>query len=208
MGKWNWWFGFGECKCYEGWSGECCDEWAVSDWNAKVAAWSQGKSCKAMPNNACDKNSNLPAAQTFTRTWKHVPDSMLKSQSQCEANNCMWVECFEASGNSLPYSSNKPEEMCAHCGGPWKGKCEWKHYAPGFLAFAGPGEHCGFQYPQCPTSEAKHCFCGEAAQKVREAWCSNNAAMDFCPNAMTHGDGRTQECSWNGDHLTTKVGGA
>mmetsp|Transcript_26820 Transcript_26820/g.46545 ORF Transcript_26820/g.46545 Transcript_26820/m.46545 type:complete len:252 (-) Transcript_26820:47-802(-) len=205
---WTWLFGYGECKCYKGWSGSCCNEWEVSDWSQKVAEWSKGDSCKSQPQNACKLNSNLPATKEYNQTWKYQPTSY--SQSQCEATEgCLWVECFEDSGNGLPYSTSDPEEMCSHCGGPWQGHCEWKHYTPGFLAFAGPGEHCGFSYPVCPASEAKNCFCGEAAKEIKNGWCHNNGAgMDaFCPSAMKHADGRTQQCSWNGWTVSPQASG-
>lgn len=118
------------------------------------------------------------------------------------------VECFPQSGDSLPYSTSIPAEMCSDCGGPWQGKCEWKHYTPGFLAFAGPGEHCGFSYPVCPASEGKNCFCGQAANNVKEGWCDNGAGMQtFCPNALNHGNGRSQECSWSGWTVSPQVSG-
>jgi len=196
---WSWLFGWGDCKCHDGWSGDCCDEWSVSDWNQKVADWSRGESCEAQPDNACKLISNVPESTNYVQTWKYAPSTQSSSQQQCEDNGCMWVECFEASGKTLPFSTSDPSAMCYHCEGPWKGKCEWKHYEPGFLAFAGPGKHCGFSYPVCPAIEGKNCFCGEAATKVKEGWCDNGTGIStFCPNAMQHTDGRTQECSWNG----------
>merc|ERR550525_2010666 len=96
--------------------------------------------------------------------WTYEPTLSLSSQSKCESAGCMWVKCFPASGNSLPFSTSNSSEMCSHCGGPWQGNCEWKSYEPGALAFAGPGKHCGFSYPECPASEGMHCFCGDAAE--------------------------------------------
>lgn len=206
---WSWWFGWGDCQCTEGWSGDCCDDWSVSDWGQKVSDWGQGKSCAAHSENACKHISNLPATVDSMRTWSYPPTSDLSTQSQCEeTNGCMWVECFPQSGDSLPYSTSIPAEMCSDCGGPWQGKCEWKHYTPGFLAFAGPGEHCGFSYPVCPAIEGKNCFCGQAANKVKEGWCDNGAGMQtFCPNALNHGNGRSQECSWSGWTVSPQVSG-
>ena len=108
------------------------------------------------------------------------------------------MKCFESSNSQ--FNTPSADEMCSQCAGDWRGKCEWHHYAPGALAFAGRGEHCGFKYPTCPKSAGKNCFCSNAAKDaLKSGWCNNGQGMDkFCPASMVHGDGRSQECSWNG----------
>jgi len=205
--SWSWWFGFGECECYNNWSGRCCSEWSLGDWDQKVADWSRGESCEAQPGQACAVVTSSPASQTHTQIWKHQPEASLSSQSQCEASGCMWVECFPSDNAGLGVAP--AEDMCSQCDGPWKGRCEWSEYSPGFLAFAGPGKYCGFKYPACPASAAKNCFCGEdTMQELRTGWCNNGEGMGtFCPNALDHGDGRTQQCSWNGWTISPQDGG-
>ncbi|GMH49750.1 hypothetical protein TrRE_jg9152 [Triparma retinervis] len=200
--SWSWWFGFGKCRCETGWSGSCCDDWSVSDWDAKVDAWNRGNSCEAQPGSACKEVSNSPAALDVTQSWKYEPDGDLDSQSKCEEANCMWVSCFESTNNQ--FNMPPADEMCSHCSGLWEGKCEWHSYEPGALAFAGPGKHCGFKYPSCPESKGKSCFCGQdAIDELREGWCNNGMGMaTFCPSAIDHGDGRKQACSWNGWSIT------
>lgn len=208
--SWNWWFGFGECKCHDNWSDRCCATWSVNDWEKKVADWSRGESCEAQPGQACARpQTNSPAPVKHTQKWKHEPSETLTTEAQCVQNYCMWVECSEAKSSGSTLGTPPADEMCSQCDGPWAGKCEWNHYKPGVLAFAGPGEHCGFKYPVCPERVAKHCFCGEAAvQELRAGWCNNGAGMStFCPAAMDHGDGRSQACTWNGWQIWPQHGG-
>ena len=196
--SWSWWFGWGSCNCYSGWGNSCCASWSVSDWEDKVSAWNRGESCEAQPSQACRKVSGSPATASWTQTWKYPPDTTKSSQSTCEASGCLWVECFPSNNNQ--FNSPPADQMCSHCDGLWEGKCEWHHYAPGILAFAGPGEQCGFRYPSCPASEGSNCFCSDTAiTHLKESWCDSGANMvDFCPVAMEWSDGRSQECSWNG----------
>lgn len=200
-------FGFGNCKCYSGWSGGCCNDWSVSDWEQKVSKWNEGESCEAQPNQACNKVSNSPAIKTWTPTWTYPPDTSKGSQSSCEQAGCMWVDCFQSSNNQ--FNSPPADEMCSNCDGPWKGKCEWHHYVAGALAFAGPGEHCGFKYPACPSSKGSNCFCeASAINALKTGWCNNGDGMGtFCPNAIDHGGGRTQECAWNGWTVSPQANG-
>lgn len=127
---------------------------------------------------------------------------------QCEADGCMWVECFQQTSVNLA-TSISADEMCSQCGGPWEGKCDWHSYAPGALAFAGPGKHCGFRYPACPSQSGKNCFCGsDAISELREGWCSGGQGQDtFCPANHDHGDGRTQECEWRGWTISPQENG-
>ena len=189
--SWSWWFGFGSCACDDYWSGQCCDGWSLGSWSDKWEEWVAGKSCEAQPENACKKvTGGAQVSATFEQEWKFEP--VTKTQAACEAESCMWVECFPDDGNWL--GTTALEMMCNECEGPWKGECDWHSYEPGALAFSGPGKYCGFRYPTCPASAGSNCFCGEEAiSTLRAGWCNNGQGMgDFCPSAMDHGDGRTQ----------------
>merc|ERR1711998_781268 len=131
--SWSWWLGFGSCECYDNWSGRCCSEWSLGDWDQKVSEWSRGESCEAQPDQACATVSNSPEPTTHTQVWAHEPSSSLSSQRMCEASGCMWVECFKSKNKALGTAS--ADEMCSQCSGPWKDKCEWHEYSPSVLAF-------------------------------------------------------------------------
>ena len=184
-----------------------------------MSAWRKGEACEAQPEQACTRVTNSPAVKTFAQQWKHAPTEGISTERQCEQSGCMWVKCLTTENNAVLLSS--ADEMCSQCSGLWEGKCEWFHYSPsalphyalactiiclilmllGFLAFAGPGEYCGFKYPVCPATAGEHCFCSaDAIKEIRTGWCNNGRGMStFCPQNMTHSDGRTQQpCSWNG----------
>ena len=207
--SWSWWFGFGSCNCESDWSGSCCGSWSVSDWDKKISEWSKGESCEAQPEQACKKVSNSPPEYQVDSNlleWEYEPSSHT-SQRQCENANCIWVECFKASSGAR-LSNTDPDTLCSHCDGPWEGKCEWNSYEPGPLAFAGPGKNCGFQYPKCEADKGENCFCGSATQEIKEGWCNSGRGQDkFCPRALDHGDGRTQECVWSGWTISPQVNG-
>jgi len=194
---WSWWFGWGDCKCYDGWSGDCCDSWSVTDWDKKVYEWNRGESCKAQPGAACrGVQTNSPPPVNHAQQWDYEPSKEYSTQSQCVSAGCIWSTCFPLEPG---FTYDSADEMCSHCDGPWKGKCKWDHYEPPWFAFAGPGEHCGFKYPACPASEGENCFCGAAKDDLISGWNDGGKGMDkFCPKAMDHGDGRTQKCLWNG----------
>ncbi|GMI04158.1 hypothetical protein TrVE_jg7027 [Triparma verrucosa] len=206
--SWSWWFGFGKCNCEGGWSGSCCNSWTVSDWDQKVDDWKKGLSCEAQPENACKKNSNPPATPSVEVSWLYEPDNSKSTERQCTDAGCLWTECFPSNNAASFTDSVSADEMCSHCSGPWAGKCDWHSYSPGFLAFAGPGKHCGFNYPDCPASAGKNCWCEDAAkQDLADSWCNNGSNQDrFCPKAFDHGDGRVQSCSWSGWTIAPQTG--
>lgn len=200
-------FGFGKCNCESGWSGGCCNNWRESDWSKKVDDWKRGDSCEAQPENACKRVSNSPDPVTFDVVWTHEPDNSKITESQCTNAGCLWTECFP-SNNAASFGTETAATMCSQCDGPWKGRCDWHSYEPGFLAFAGPGKHCGFNYPDCPASVGKNCWCDDAAkQDLADSWCDNGKNMErFCPNAYDGGGGRSQECTWTGWTIQPQTG--
>ncbi|GMH77916.1 hypothetical protein TrLO_g12617 [Triparma laevis f. longispina] len=53
-----------------------------------------------------------------------------------------------------------------------------------------------------------NCFCdSDAKEDLANSYCNNGSNMQrFCPNAVDHGDGRTQSCVWSGWSIGPQTG--
>ncbi len=205
--EWSWKWGGGwfpyygwDCGCFDGFEGGYCEN-DTRTWDERVDGWVKGQYCEY--SWASDYYVNDASYEPYdydTWEWVHEPSSEYRSQSSCVAADCIWVECFANEMSAVnSYDSFTAEKMCNNYQGPWKDKCDFDHYEPGALAFAGPGELCGFTYPKCPEAATNNCFCGDAAKEDFLAdWNDNGKMANWCPTSFAHSDGRSQPCSLNG----------
>lgn len=206
--KWSWKWGGGwfpyygwDCGCFDGFEGTYCED-DVRTWDERVEGWTRGNYCEhSWDSDSYVESGDYESYDFGSAEWPvHQPSTEYTTQSACVAAECIWVECFSddfsvvGSGDTL-----NAEKMCNNFEGPWKDKCEFDHYAPGPLAFAGPGETCGFVYPKCPDVATQNCFCGDAAREAFTAdWCDGGQLQDWCPAVHQYDDGRSQPCRVNG----------
>ena len=206
--EWSWKWGGGwfpyygwDCGCFDGFEGTYCED-DVRTWDERVEGWTRGNYCEhSWDSESYVESGDYESYDFGSAEWPvHQPSTEYTTQSACVAAECIWVECFSddfsvvGSGDTL-----SAEKMCNNFEGPWKDKCEFDHYAPGPLAFAGPGETCGFVYPKCPDVATQNCFCGDAAREAFTAdWCDGGQLQDWCPAVHQYDDGRSQPCRVNG----------
>jgi acetone carboxylase gamma subunit len=197
--RWGWLLE--QCQCDDGWTGACCDEWSVADWKEKVADWNRGRSCEE-PQSHCRRISQPPIPISHQNNWTYQPS--IYGRTTCIKKGCIWVKCLSSDSS---FSNVGPSEMCPQCSGPWTGKCKFHSYSPSILAFAGPGDHCGYKYPICPDDAAENCFCGHAKTQFMKEWDRGTGLNNFCLDTYEYGDGRRQPCAWSGYTFTPQEGG-
>ena len=205
--EWSWKWGGGwfpyygyDCGCFDGFEGEYCER-DTRAWGDRVDGWLKGQYCEySWDSEYYEDESDYEPHDFGDFKWEHSPSPEYTTERACVQADCLWVSCT-ASEESITANGDtlSEEKMCNNFQGPWEGKCEFDHYAPGPLAFAGPGEHCGFVYPKCPDVATNNCFCGEAAKEAFVTdWCDGGDMTDWCPTRYRHDDGRSQPCQING----------
>jgi len=171
-------------------------------WNDRVEGWLDGQYCDyAYESEYYDADPDYQPHDFGASKLRFQPSPEYRSQLSCKQAECIWVECFgeEMQIGSSGSSGITSDYMCNNFQGPWKDKCEFDHYVPGILAFAGPGEKCGYVYPECPDAVYDNCFCGEEVKEAFYAdWCDGGKKGDWCPDSHQYDDGRTQPCNSTG----------
>ena len=206
--EWSWKWGGGwfpyygwDCGCFNDFEGTYCEN-DTRSWSERVDGWLKGQYCEYSWDTDSYEEESDYATYDFG-AWEfpvHQPSPEYTTQHACVSADCIWVDCL---GKPFDVMSNggtlTEEKMCNNFQGPWAGQCEFDHYAPGPLAFAGPGEHCGFVYPECPEVATNNCFCGEDAREAFQSdWCDGGDFSNWCPTTYQHDDGRSQPCRVNG----------